>query len=134
MGWCIGVTSYCDAAQVRQAVPHPVDTSPTLRTAGAGQIRCWYGYPPTVRAGRQQIAFGRERLIGVADWSNAQRNYDAIRVTLNSPYNSLDVFWFRPVLVEKYEFDDSDGRWRILLYMIGWVYDGSSPSLCPCRR
>jgi hypothetical protein len=64
----------------------------------------------TLRAGRQQMVFGRERLIGISEWSNAQRNYDAVRVTLNSPHNSLDLFYFRPVMIEKYEFDDNDGR------------------------
>lgn len=63
-----------------------------------------------LRAGRQQIVLGRERLIGISDFSNAQRNYDAFRATLNSPGNSLDLFWFRPVLVEKYEFDNSEGH------------------------
>jgi hypothetical protein len=64
----------------------------------------------SVKAGRQQMVFGRERLIGISEWSNAQRNYDAVRVTVNSPRNSLDLFYFRPVTVQKYEFDDNDGR------------------------
>jgi hypothetical protein len=49
-------------------------------------------------------------LIGISEWSNAQRNYDAVRATINSPHNSLDLFYFRPVMIERYEFDDSDGR------------------------
>ena len=63
-----------------------------------------------VKVGRQQMAFGRERLIGVSYWTNAERNYDAARATFISPHNTLDVFYFRPVQVEKYTWDNNDGR------------------------
>ncbi len=32
-----------------------------------------------LRAGRQEMAFGEERLIGPSAWSNTERNWDAIR-------------------------------------------------------
>ena len=32
----------------------------------------------SLKIGRQQMVFGKERLIGISEWSNAQRNYDAV--------------------------------------------------------
>jgi hypothetical protein len=34
----------------------------------------------TVRAGRQEMAFGNQRLIGVSNWTNTGRTFDAVRV------------------------------------------------------
>lgn len=61
----------------------------------------------TVRAGRQLMAFGAERLIGPADWSNQRKNHDGVRVTLVTGDNQLDGFVTRPVEVDRYEFDDA---------------------------
>ncbi|HEY4304499.1 MAG TPA: alginate export family protein [Gemmatimonadaceae bacterium] len=36
-----------------------------------------------VRAGRQEISFGNERLIGVSNWTNTGRTFDAVRVLLS---------------------------------------------------
>jgi len=60
----------------------------------------------TLRGGRQVIAFGDQRLIGVSDWTNVRRTFDGARATLTSPGNTLDVFYARPVNVKPYEFDD----------------------------
>lgn len=60
----------------------------------------------TLRAGRQNIIFGAQRLIGVSDWTDVRRTDDGIRATLTTPGNSLDVFYARPVRVRPYNFDD----------------------------
>jgi hypothetical protein len=44
------------------------------------------------RVGRQELAFGEERLIGVADWTNVTKFFDAARLTYSSSYANLDVF------------------------------------------
>jgi hypothetical protein len=44
------------------------------------------------RVGRQLLAFGDERLVGVSDWSNFARCFDAARVTWPKIGNGLDVF------------------------------------------
>jgi hypothetical protein len=36
----------------------------------------------TLRAGRQEMAFGNQRLIGVSNWTNIGRTFDAVRVLL----------------------------------------------------
>lgn len=35
----------------------------------------------TVRAGRQQLSFGNERLVGAADWTQIARSFDGLRVS-----------------------------------------------------
>jgi hypothetical protein len=35
-----------------------------------------------IRTGRQEMIFGDQRLIGVSDWTNTTRTFDAVRVTL----------------------------------------------------
>jgi hypothetical protein len=60
----------------------------------------------TLRGGRQVIVFGAQRLIGVSDFTDVRRTDDAVRATLTTPGNTLDVFYARPVRVRPYEFDD----------------------------
>jgi hypothetical protein len=59
-----------------------------------------------LRAGRQVIVFGAQRLIGVSDFTDVRRTDDAVRATLTTPGNTLDVFYARPVRVVPYGFDD----------------------------
>jgi hypothetical protein len=60
----------------------------------------------TLRAGRQVIVFGAQRLIGVSDFTNVRRNSDGVRAILKTPGNILDVFYERPVKVLEYSFDN----------------------------
>jgi hypothetical protein len=60
----------------------------------------------TLRAGRQIMVFGAQRLIGVSDFTNVRRTSDGLRAILNTPGNTLDVFYERPVRVLTYDFDD----------------------------
>jgi hypothetical protein len=48
--------------------------------------------PFTVRAGRQELAFGEQRLVGHVSWLNAARTFDGARVTLRSKKTAVDVF------------------------------------------
>jgi hypothetical protein len=45
-----------------------------------------------LRAGRQEIAFGDQRLVGHAGWLNAARSFDAARVTVRTAPAQVDVF------------------------------------------
>jgi hypothetical protein len=45
-----------------------------------------------LRAGRQEIAFGDQRLVGHAGWLNAARTFDAARVTIRAAPAQIDVF------------------------------------------
>jgi hypothetical protein len=48
--------------------------------------------PATARLGRQEIAFGDQRLVGHANWLNAARSFDAARVTVKSKAAQIDLF------------------------------------------
>jgi hypothetical protein len=58
-----------------------------------------------LRAGRQELAFGDERLIGNVNWTNTARSFDALRGTLHSGHYRLDLFASRVVKQQDGEFD-----------------------------
>jgi hypothetical protein len=58
-----------------------------------------------VMVGRQNMAYGYQRLIGVSDWSNVRRTFDGLRARYATPDNTLDVFYVHPVQPEPYVFD-----------------------------
>ncbi len=48
--------------------------------------------PAELRVGRQELAFGDERLVGNTPWTNASRSFDAARATLRHGKYRLDIF------------------------------------------
>lgn len=59
------------------------------------------------RLGRQEIAFGDQRLVGHANWLNSGRSFDAARVTLRSKAGQLDLFGASVVRILPDAFDKS---------------------------
>lgn len=57
------------------------------------------------RAGRQELAFGDERLIGNVNRTNTARSFDALRGTLRSGRYHVDLFAARVVKQQDGEFD-----------------------------
>jgi hypothetical protein len=65
----------------------------------------------TLRGGRQNLVYGVHRLIGPLDWTNARRTFEGGKAIVTfSKTHSLDLFWVRPVLVEKEELNDGDSN------------------------
>jgi len=62
----------------------------------------------TLRAGRQELSFGRERFVGVSDWSNTRRTWDGFSGILAIGKSDVTFFWARPVRIVKYYFNPSD--------------------------
>lgn len=62
--------------------------------------------PITLRAGRQELLFGAQRLVGAGDWTNVRRTFDG--VSLNVAFQPLRVtgFWTRPVRVKPTRAND----------------------------
>jgi len=58
-----------------------------------------------VRAGRQELAFGDERLLGNANWLNTARSFDALRGTIRHGGFRADLFAARVVKLQDGEFD-----------------------------
>ena len=52
----------------------------------------------TLRAGRQELALGKERLVGPGDWANARRTFQGLRLDAAAgPAGALQLFRVRPV-------------------------------------
>jgi alginate export protein len=62
-----------------------------------------------VRAGRQELAFGDQRLIGHADWLNTARSFDGARVVFRHKKMRLDGFASSVVTMQTNEFNESGG-------------------------
>jgi hypothetical protein len=58
----------------------------------------------TLRAGRQELAFGGERLIGPSDWGMS-RTFDALDLSLVHGRARLDLLAGSPVLIDSSRFD-----------------------------
>ena len=63
-----------------------------------------------LRGGRQDLAYGAQRLVGPLDWANTRRTFEGGRGMLTfSKDHTLDLFWVRPVIVEVEEPNTGDG-------------------------
>lgn len=54
-----------------------------------------------LRAGRQELAYGRERLLGAFNWDNVGRSFDAAHLRYRHPAWTSDLFWGRLVDVRR---------------------------------
>jgi hypothetical protein len=61
-----------------------------------------------IRAGRQDLIYGAQRLIGVSDWTNVRRTFDGVRGSIGLGNQTIDLFWVRPVIVDKERLNSSD--------------------------
>lgn len=60
----------------------------------------------TLRVGRQEMAYGSQRLISVRESPNIRRAFDAARVLVNVGGARVDAFFARPVEDDQGTFDD----------------------------
>ena len=63
--------------------------------------------PITLRAGRQEMFFGEQRLIGHLTWVNGARSFDGVRATFRAKGLKLDAFATSVVRIQDGEFDKS---------------------------
>jgi hypothetical protein len=68
------------------------------------------GSPVYVRAGRQEMLFGSQRLISTLDWANTRRTFQGIRGYRAAEEFDLDAFWVQPVLVNRNDLDSVDNN------------------------
>jgi hypothetical protein len=59
----------------------------------------------TIRPGRQQFLFGRQRLVSPLGWSNTLRRWQGVDVIFEVGDWDIDAFWSRFVPVKKYAFN-----------------------------
>ena len=75
----------------------------------------------TLRSGRQELQFGKQRLVSPLDWANTRpRMFDGFRGILKQGHWRVDGFWTRFVRVQKYSFNQNDSGTDFFgLYAIG---------------
>jgi hypothetical protein len=61
----------------------------------------------SLRAGRQELAFGEQRLIGHLNWTNTARTFDAVRATIRRGGYQVDLFGASVVRIQDSAFDKS---------------------------
>ncbi|HPD16489.1 MAG TPA: alginate export family protein [Planctomycetota bacterium] len=61
-----------------------------------------------LRLGRQELAFGKERLVSTLDWANTRRTFDAASAILKHGPWTATAFWGRLVVVDKYHANDDN--------------------------
>jgi len=78
-------------------------------------------FPLVLKAGRQELLYGEQRLIGIADWLNFGRTFDAVKLRYETTNFWVDAFASQPVVPDLHEFDVSDGDDRLCgLYASSW--------------
>jgi hypothetical protein len=67
----------------------------------------------SVRGGRQELAFGEQRLIGHLNWTNTARSFDGVRATIRRGGYQVDVFGASVVRIQEDSFDESGNGNRL---------------------
>ncbi len=80
----------------------------------------------TARGGRQELLFGKQRLVSPLDWANTQRTFDGGRAILNAKGVEVQGYWAQLVRVRKSEFNRSDAGMDFFgIYATQSLNDGS---------
>ena len=70
----------------------------------ANYDKCPFG----LKVGRQELSYGDERLIGVSDWTNYARTFDAAKLIYKGHGFSLEAFTATPAIITRSKYDQSD--------------------------
>ncbi|MEH6703469.1 MAG: alginate export family protein [Galbibacter orientalis] len=60
----------------------------------------------TLRAGRQEVSYGSQRLISVRDAPNSRRSFDGVKAIYNGDHIKTDMFYLHAVIDKGGVFDD----------------------------
>lgn len=63
--------------------------------------------PLTLRVGRQELAYGEQRLVGHVSWLNAARTFDGVKLTVRTKAVQVDTFATSVVRIFEDRFDRS---------------------------
>lgn len=66
--------------------------------------------PVYVRAGRQELQFGSQRVLSVADWANVRRYFQGVRIFRQSDKFDVDLFWMQPIVLDNTRFNSIDHK------------------------
>jgi hypothetical protein len=80
--------------------------------------------PAYIRAGRQELLYGSQRLISPLDWANTRRTFQGVKGYWHSEKLDVDAFWVQPVIVNPTHFDSPDD---------GQQFAGTWTTYRPCK-
>lgn len=66
--------------------------------------------PVYVRAGRQELLFGSQRLVSTLDWANTRRTFQGVSAFRQGEDWDITAFWVRPVIPEANKLDSWDEK------------------------
>lgn len=66
------------------------------------------GYGMTLRFGRQELLFDKQKLVGPLDWANTRRSWDGFAALFQWEQYKAQIFWVRPVQVYPKWFNTTD--------------------------
>ncbi len=70
----------------------------------------WEGKPVYIRAGRQEMLYGSQRLVSTLDWANTRRTFQGITAFRQGEKWDASAFWVQPVIPNKLEMDSVDNN------------------------
>lgn len=92
----------------RELGPRPIDENHGDLLNLFGEVRGSAGGTKVgLRVGRQELLFGRQRLVGPVDWSNTRRTFEGALAYARGQGWKLDAFFVEPVVVDIEDFDES---------------------------
>ncbi len=62
--------------------------------------------PLTLRVGRQDLQYGKQRFISPLDWANVRRRFDGVKLFWKTKNWDADFWYVKPTIVERREGDD----------------------------
>jgi len=65
-------------------------------------------FPWTIRLGRQEMQYGKERLVSPFEWGNIRRRFDGVKFFGRYESFNLDLWYVKPVLVQRKQHDRFD--------------------------
>lgn len=99
-------TPYRDNLDVRQFyIDHKLD-----------QKSLW-----TLRFGRQELAYGKQRLIGGFNWSNVAQSFDGVKIGFRKNPWEVDLFAVRPVMINRTRFNGPDSQTDFYGIYAAWL-------------
>ena len=61
--------------------------------------------PLTLRFGRQELLYGKERLVSPLGWANVRRRFDAVKLFAHGDTWDVDLWYAKPVVVQRKQRD-----------------------------
>jgi hypothetical protein len=104
---------YLDAQTLNQDLaPLPIDHDHGDLLNLFGDLRLFYldDEPVYLRAGRQELLYGSQRLISPSDWANTRRTFQGGKLFWRGPSDDFDVFCVQPVIPNPNKFDTVDDQ------------------------